>query len=106
MFKTAQSRFRMFSLLKERFQILFYDAGVFKHNDLLPQNALSIIEQGCWQAFNASEFIFDLIFCDGHAEYRKNKQTSSLDWGLVGANGNDSPWQPDEAHSRATYFYK
>jgi prepilin-type processing-associated H-X9-DG protein len=48
----------------------------------------------------------NLIFCDGHAEYKKNKQTSSLDWGLVGANGNDSPWQPDEAHSRATYFYK
>src|SRR2546427_2655851 len=48
----------------------------------------------------------NLIFCDGHAEYRKNKQTSSLDWGLVDAKGNDSPWQPTEAHSRAPYYYK
>jgi len=48
----------------------------------------------------------NLIFCDGHAEYRKNKKTSSLDWGLVDANGNDSPWQPTEAHSRANYSYK
>jgi prepilin-type N-terminal cleavage/methylation domain-containing protein/prepilin-type processing-associated H-X9-DG protein len=48
----------------------------------------------------------NLIFCDGHAEYRKNKQTSSLDWGLVDAKGNDSPWQPNEAHSRAPYYYK
>ena len=48
----------------------------------------------------------NLIFCDGHAEYRKNKQTSSLDWGLVDSKGNDSPWQPNETHSRADYFYK
>ncbi len=45
----------------------------------------------------------NLIMCDGHAEYKKNRQTSSLDWGLVDASGNDSPWQPNEAHSRATY---
>ena len=48
----------------------------------------------------------NLIFCDGHAEYKKNKQTSSLDWGLVDARGDDSPWQPTESHSRANYFYK
>jgi prepilin-type N-terminal cleavage/methylation domain-containing protein/prepilin-type processing-associated H-X9-DG protein len=48
----------------------------------------------------------NLIFCDGHAEYRKNKQTSSLDWGLLDSAGNDSPWQPNETHSRANYFYK
>ncbi len=48
----------------------------------------------------------NLIFCDVHAEYRKNKQTSSLDWGLLDAKGNDSPWQPNEAHSRAPYYYK
>jgi len=48
----------------------------------------------------------NLIFCDGHAEYKKNKKTSSLDWGLVDAQGNDSPWQPNEAHSRANYSYK
>jgi prepilin-type N-terminal cleavage/methylation domain-containing protein len=48
----------------------------------------------------------NLISCDGHAEYKKNKQTSSLDFGLVDAAGNDSPWQPTEAHSRATYYYR
>ena len=50
----------------------------------------------------------NLIFCDGHAEYRQNQKTSSLDWGLVDApvNGKDSPWQPNEAHSRATYYYR
>ncbi len=47
-----------------------------------------------------------LIFCDGHAEYRKNSQTSSLDWGLVDGAGKDSPWQPNEGHSRATYYYQ
>jgi prepilin-type N-terminal cleavage/methylation domain-containing protein/prepilin-type processing-associated H-X9-DG protein len=48
----------------------------------------------------------NLIFCDGHAEYKKNRQTSSMDWGLVDAQGNDSPWQPNETHSRADYFYR
>jgi len=51
----------------------------------------------------------NLIFCDGHAEYRQNKKTSSLDFGLVdgpGPTGQDSPWQPNEAHSRATYYYR
>jgi len=47
----------------------------------------------------------NLIWCDGHAEYKKNKKTSSLDWGLLDAKGNDSPWQPNEAHSRASYYY-
>ena len=50
----------------------------------------------------------NLIFSDGHAEYRLNKKTSSLDFGLVDAavNGKDSPWQPTEAHSRAPYYYR
>jgi len=48
----------------------------------------------------------NLISCDGHAEYKKNRQTSSLDWGLVDANGQDSPWQPNETHSRDVYYYK
>ena len=48
----------------------------------------------------------NLIWCDGHAEYKRNKQTSSLDWGLVDTKGNESPWQPNEAHSRAQYFYR
>jgi prepilin-type N-terminal cleavage/methylation domain-containing protein len=48
----------------------------------------------------------NLISCDGHAEYKKYKNTSSLDWGLVDVMGKDSPWQPSDAHSRATYYYK
>jgi prepilin-type N-terminal cleavage/methylation domain-containing protein/prepilin-type processing-associated H-X9-DG protein len=48
----------------------------------------------------------NLIWCDGHAEYKKNRQTSSLDWGLLDTKGNDSAWQPTEAHSRAPYQYK
>ena len=48
----------------------------------------------------------NLISCDGHAEYKKNKKTSSLDWGLVDGKGNDSLWEPNEAHSRAPYYYR
>ncbi len=48
----------------------------------------------------------NLISCDGHAEYKQNRKTSSLDFGLVDATGKDSPWQPTEAHSRAPYFYR
>jgi prepilin-type N-terminal cleavage/methylation domain-containing protein len=48
----------------------------------------------------------NLISCDGHAEYKKNQQTSSLDWGLVDSGGNDSRWQPNETHSRANYLYR
>ena len=47
-----------------------------------------------------------LISCDGHAEYKQNRKTSSLDFGLVDSKGADSPWQPTEAHSRAAYFYQ
>ena len=48
----------------------------------------------------------NLSACDGHAEYRKNRETSSLDFGLVDSAGQDSPWQPTEAHSRAPYYYR
>jgi len=48
----------------------------------------------------------NLISCDGHAEYKKNKQTSSLDFGLLDMRLQDSPYQPNEAHSRATYLYR
>lgn len=48
----------------------------------------------------------NLISCDGHAEYKKNRQTSSLDFGLVDARQQDSAWQPSELHSRAPYFYQ
>jgi prepilin-type N-terminal cleavage/methylation domain-containing protein len=48
----------------------------------------------------------NLIWSDGHAEYKRNNQTSSLDWGLVDQTGKDSPWQATEIHSRATYDYQ
>jgi len=48
----------------------------------------------------------NLISCDGHAEYKSNKKTSSLDFGLLDSNGQDSPWQPNEGHSRAPYYYR
>ena len=48
----------------------------------------------------------NLVFSDGHAKYWKNRQTSSLDFGLVEALGNDSPYQPIESYSRAMHFYK
>ena len=48
----------------------------------------------------------NLIFSDGHAEYRKNNKTSSLDWGLVDVMGKDSPYQASEKHSRDLYFYR
>ena len=47
-----------------------------------------------------------LISCDGHAEYKKNSRTSSLDWGLVDVTGQDSPYQSTEAHSRGTFLYR
>ena len=47
----------------------------------------------------------NLVSCDGHAEYKPNTKTSSLDWGLVDASGKDSRWQPTEAHSRAPYTF-
>jgi len=73
-----------------------------------------------WTASNASEWSGtprehfnnlheqggNLIWCDGHAEYRKNVKTSSLDWGLVDATGKDSLYQPNETHSRASYYYR
>ena len=48
----------------------------------------------------------NLIFADGHASYRLNTRTSSLDWGLVDSAGFDSPWQPSEAHSCDPYSYR
>ena len=48
----------------------------------------------------------NLISCDGHAEYKKNRRTSSLDFGLVDAAGRDSAYEPTEAHSRAIYYYR
>ena len=47
----------------------------------------------------------NLFFSDGHVEYKKTIRTSSYDFGLVDANGQDSLWQPSEPHSRAPYYY-
>src|SRR5579871_1451064 len=49
----------------QRFQIGFYDICIFKTDDFLPQNALSIVKESRGQAFNASKFIFQLIGSDG-----------------------------------------
>jgi len=46
----------------------------------------------------------NLIHADGHAEYKKYNQTSSLDYGMTDAAGNDSAWKPDAAHSYAKYI--
>jgi prepilin-type N-terminal cleavage/methylation domain-containing protein/prepilin-type processing-associated H-X9-DG protein len=48
----------------------------------------------------------NLIWCDGHSEYRKSATTSSLDWGLADINGNAVAYQPTDANSRATYYVK
>jgi len=48
----------------------------------------------------------NLIYADGHAEYKRNNKTSSLDFGLVDFTGKDSPWTPTEQHSRAPYYYR
>ena len=48
----------------------------------------------------------NLIHCDGHAEYKKNNKTSSLDFGLVDVAGRDSAYVPTETHSRATHYYR
>ncbi len=49
----------------QRFQTGFYYICIFKADDFLPQNALSIVKESCGQAFNASKFIFQLIGSDG-----------------------------------------
>ena len=40
----------------------------------------------------------NLIWGDGHAEYKRNNQTSSLDWGLVDQSGNDFRWLCGRGH--------
>src|SRR5438270_7315379 len=49
----------------QRFQTGFYYIRIFKADDFLPQNALSIVKKSCGQAFNASKFIFQLVGSDG-----------------------------------------
>jgi prepilin-type N-terminal cleavage/methylation domain-containing protein/prepilin-type processing-associated H-X9-DG protein len=45
----------------------------------------------------------NLMFADGHAEYRKYERLNSLDFGLVDLSGNMVPWLPNEASSRQRF---
>jgi prepilin-type N-terminal cleavage/methylation domain-containing protein/prepilin-type processing-associated H-X9-DG protein len=104
------------AVMQEHFCLM----NAFWYEPEVTDNADTYTQWHTWTASNASEWSGtprehynnlheqggNLIFCDGHAEYKRNKQTSSLDFGLVDTTGNDSPWQPNEAHSRATYYYR
>ena len=46
----------------------------------------------------------NLVFSDAHAEYKKYKKTSSLDFGLVDVMGRDAPWRPED--KKTEYYYK
>jgi prepilin-type N-terminal cleavage/methylation domain-containing protein/prepilin-type processing-associated H-X9-DG protein len=48
----------------------------------------------------------NLIWADGHVSYKLSAKTSSLDWGLLGSNGLDSPWVPSYANSSHVYLYR
>jgi prepilin-type N-terminal cleavage/methylation domain-containing protein/prepilin-type processing-associated H-X9-DG protein len=47
----------------------------------------------------------NLLWVDGHLEYKQNKQTSSLDWGLLDAGGHDSAYWANQTHSGGTYVF-
>jgi hypothetical protein len=102
--------------IQENFALMH---GVWYEPEAVSVSADTYTQWHTWTASSASEWSGtprehfnnnheqggNLVFSDGHAEYKKNKQTSSLDFGLVDTAGRDSPWQPTEAHSRATYRY-
>jgi prepilin-type N-terminal cleavage/methylation domain-containing protein/prepilin-type processing-associated H-X9-DG protein len=104
-------------VMQETFSLL---NALFYEPEYVDINADTYTQWHTWTTSSANEWLGtpreyynnlheqggNLIFCDGHAEYRQNKRTSSLDWGLVDANGQDSAWQPNETHSRATYKYQ
>jgi len=46
----------------------------------------------------------NLVSSDGHAEYKKYKNTSSLDFGLVDNLGKDAPWRQEAKQTE--YYYK
>jgi prepilin-type N-terminal cleavage/methylation domain-containing protein/prepilin-type processing-associated H-X9-DG protein len=53
---------------------------------------------------NAHEEGGNLVFVDGHADYKKYRRITSWDFGLLDpATKKPSAWQPTEAHSRAPY---
>jgi hypothetical protein len=104
-------------VIQENFALMH---GVWYEPEVVNLTAKTYTQWHTWTASNAAEWSGtarehynnihedggNLIFSDGHAEYKKNRDTSSMDWGLVGPGGVDSPWQPTEAHSRATYQYR
>jgi prepilin-type processing-associated H-X9-DG protein len=54
---------------------------------------------------NAHEEGGNLVFVDGHADYKKYRKITSWDFGLVDPRTKlPSAWQPSEAHSRADYL--
>ena len=53
---------------------------------------------------NAHEEGGNLMFADGHADYRRYEDLTSLDFGLVDMSGNAVPWQPNEQASRRTLY--
>jgi len=53
---------------------------------------------------NAHEKGGNLVFCDGHVEYRKYERLTNLDFGLLDGNGNIVPWMPSEASSRQAHW--
>jgi prepilin-type N-terminal cleavage/methylation domain-containing protein/prepilin-type processing-associated H-X9-DG protein len=53
---------------------------------------------------NAHDKGGNLMFADGHAEYRKHAKLTSLDFGLVDMQGNVVKWQPSESSSRSTLY--
>jgi prepilin-type N-terminal cleavage/methylation domain-containing protein len=93
--------------------------GVWYQPELISNAADTYTQWHTWTASSASEWSGtprehfnnnheaggNLIFSDGHAEYKKTRKISSLDFGLVDTGGRDSLWQPSEPHSRATYRY-
>jgi len=47
----------------------------------------------------------NLIYADGHAEYKKTTKLTSADFGLVDGAGQVSAYQPTTEHSKASYYY-
>ncbi len=102
--------------IQENFSLMH---GVWYEPESVSVSADTFTQWHTWTASSASEWSGtprehfnhnheqggNLIFSDGHAEYKKSRQTSSLDFGLLDSRMQDSRWEPNETHSRATYVY-
>jgi prepilin-type N-terminal cleavage/methylation domain-containing protein/prepilin-type processing-associated H-X9-DG protein len=102
-------------------EFLFLSAAVWYEPERLPGGQDRYTQWHTWTAASGGGWVGppgreyynslhggggNLIWADGHADYKRNEQTSSLDFGLVDAQGKDSPYEPTEAHSRAVYYYQ